>query len=99
LLEECGIDINYREYRDDPLSEEELHALLSQLPKEDLEARSWLRTKDRAYKELALNGDETVAQLIPLMAQHPTLLQRPIGILNGRAVIGRPAEKLLNLVE
>jgi arsenate reductase-like glutaredoxin family protein len=31
------------------------------------------------------------------MAQHPTLLQRPIGIGGGRAVLGRPPEALLQL--
>jgi arsenate reductase-like glutaredoxin family protein len=32
------------------------------------------------------------------MARHSTLLQRPIGIVDGRAVVGRPPEELLKLV-
>ena len=43
----------------------------------------------------ALYGDE----LIGLMADNPTLIQRPIGVLNGRAVLGRPPERLLELLE
>ncbi|HSS48843.1 MAG TPA: ArsC/Spx/MgsR family protein [Thermoanaerobaculia bacterium] len=33
------------------------------------------------------------------MAHHPTLIQRPIGRLPGKAVLGRPPERLLELVE
>lgn len=99
MLKECGIDYSYREYREDPLTEEELVALLAQLSAEERESRAWLRPRDRAYKELGLKGDESEAQLLPLIATHPTLLQRPIGLLNGRAIIGRPPERLLSLVE
>jgi len=60
--------------------------------------REVLRKKDRAYKEAGLKGDESDARLISLMSKHPTLLQRPIGIASDKAVIGRPAETLLDLV-
>ena len=33
------------------------------------------------------------------MAGHPTLVQRPIGRPPGKAVLGRPPERLLELVE
>jgi len=57
-----------------------------------------LRKNDKAYKENGLTGDEPDERLIDLMAQHPTLLQRPIGVLGKRAVLGRPHENLLTLV-
>ena len=44
-----------------------------------------------------LTGDEPDGRLIKLMAQHPTLLQRPIGVRGRKAVVGRPPEKLLEL--
>ena len=37
-------------------------------------------------------------RVIERMAEHPTLLERPIGVAGGKAVVGRPAEKLLELV-
>jgi arsenate reductase (glutaredoxin) len=96
LLEEQGIEYHYREYRREPLDEAELRRVLDAL---GLEPHDVLRKGDRAAKELALTGSETPDTLIRHMARHPTLLQRPIGILGGRAVVGRPPERLLELVE
>jgi len=49
----------------------------------------------RDPREAGLSGDETEKALIAAMADHPTLLQRPIGVKGARAVLGRPPEKLL----
>ena len=51
----------------------------------------------RAFGELGLTGDEPEPELIERMAEHPTLLQRPIGVKGDRAVVGRPPEELLKL--
>ena len=94
MLDDRGIAYRYRDYVRDPLSEQEIRQALRLL---GLEARDVLRTKDAAFQELGLTGDEPEGRLIELMARHPTLLQRPIGIANGRAVVGRPPEALLKL--
>jgi arsenate reductase len=94
LLEERGIAYRYRDYVRDPLSEKEIRQALRLL---GLEARDVLRTKDAAFRDLGLAGDEPEGRLIELMARHPTLLQRPIGIATGRAGVGRPPEALLKL--
>jgi arsenate reductase len=96
LLNEHGIDFEYREYRKDPLSVDELRAVLDRL---GLEPRDVLRPRDRAAKALGLTGDESAERLIELMSEHPTLLQRPIGVAGDRAVVGRPPENLLALVD
>ena len=95
MLDEKGIEYRYRDYVKKPLSEAEIRDVLKLL---GLRPREVLRTKDPAFKELGLTGDEPDAQLIAAMAKHPTLLQRPIGISGGRAVVGRPPERLLELV-
>ena len=56
-------------------------------------------TKDAAFTKLGLTGEEPEERLIELMARHPTLLQRPIGVAGNRAVVGRPPEALLELVK
>lgn len=53
---------------------------------------------DPAYAELGLSGKTLDDELICAMARHPTLVQRPIGRLRGKAVVGRPRERLLELV-
>ena len=67
------------------------------LGKLDVPLKAVLRKRDKAYKALGLTGDEPDDVLIGHMAEHPTLLQRPIGIKGDRAVVGRPIENLLEL--
>ena len=87
---------HYRDYRKNPLDREEIERVLAQL---GLTAQEVLRRKDRAAKEAGLTGDESNERLVGLMAEYPTLLQRPIGILGDRAVLGRPIETLLALAD
>jgi arsenate reductase (glutaredoxin) len=96
LLDEKGIPYHYRDYVRDPLSEAEIRDVLCRL---GLRAKDVLRTKDPAVRELGLTGDEPEADLVAAMARRPTLLQRPIGVEGGRAVVGRPPERLLELLE
>jgi arsenate reductase len=95
LLDENEVDYRYRDYRKEPLSATEIRALLKKL---GVGPAEMLRRKDAAYKKLKLTGKETAARLVKLMAENPTLLQRPIGIHGKIAVVGRPIEKLLELV-
>ena len=96
MLEKRGIEFEYREYRDDPLSEAKIRDVLARL---GVGPREVLRTRDRAARDAGLTGQESDDRLIALMARHPTLLQRPIGIVGDRAVLGRPAKRLLDLVD
>ena len=95
MLKEEGIPFVNREYTREPLSEEELRDVFGKL---GLRPAELLRKRDKAYKELGLNGEEDDEQLIAHMAEHPTLLQRPIGVLGDRAVVGRPHTDLLSLL-
>ena len=94
MLDEKNIPYRYREYTEEPLTQAEIKKVLGFL---GMGPRDVLRKNDKAYKENSLTGDETDAQLIKLMAAHPTLLQRPIGIKGDRAALGRPPENLLTL--
>ena len=94
LLRESGTDFEQVDYTKEPLSREELARLVELL---GVEPRALLRKRDRAYREAGLTGEEGEDELIRLMSRHPTLLQRPIGVAGGRAVLGRPPENLLEL--
>lgn len=96
MLKEHGVEYRYREYTEQPLSKAEIERVLGML---DVEPREVLRKNDRAYKELGLTGQEPAKQLVKLMAEHPTLLQRPIAVSGNEAVVGRPVENILGLLD
>ena len=94
MLNAHQIPFRYREYKKDTLSAAEIRTVLGKL---DMTARDVLRKRDA--NKLGLSGEETEAQLIALMAAHPGLLQRPIGVRGAQAALGRPVENLLALVD
>jgi len=58
-----------------------------------------MRRKEKEYKELGLDDPGlTRDQLIDAMVEHPRLIERPIVVKDGRAAIGRPPEKVLELL-
>ena len=58
-----------------------------------------LRTGEEEYKALDLaNQALTDAQLIDAMVQHPKLIERPILVAGDKAVVGRPPEKVLEIL-
>ena len=83
------------EYLKQPLTVIQLKQLNAQL---GCPVREMIRDTEAEYKELQL-ADATLsdAQLYEALATHPILLQRPIVVRNGRAVIGRPPENVAAL--
>ncbi len=96
MLEENGIAYRYRDYRKERLDREQIAEILTLL---GMTAHEVLRRRDRAVKQAGLTGEEPEDRLVELMAEYPTLLQRPIGVLGKRAVLGRPIERLLELAD
>lgn len=94
MLKDRGVDFEYREYRSSPLTREELVEVLGKL---GFTPRELLREKDA--KKLGLPEDLDGEALLDAMAEQPTLVQRPIAIDGDRAILARPAEELLRLLE
>jgi len=84
------------EYLKDPPSAAELDRVLRML---GMEPRDLMRSKEKEYRELGLK-DESLSrdQLIAAMVEHPRLIERPVAISGDRAVLGRPTEKVLELL-
>jgi len=95
LLKENGVEFDYRDYTELPLDAEELRQTLGKL---GLKPNAVLRKRDPSYKKLRLSGSEPDEVLITHLVENPTLLERPIGVLGDKAVMGRPPDKLLDLV-
>ncbi|MFT0623284.1 arsenate reductase (glutaredoxin) [Ectopseudomonas guguanensis] len=96
LLEARGVQPNVVRYLETPPSASELKSLLGKL---GITARDLLRSGEDEYKTLGLSDTSlSEAQLIEAMAQHPKLIERPILIAGDKAVVGRPPEKVLELL-
>ena len=96
LLESRGLQPQVVLYLDTPPSAGELSALLGKL---GITARQLLRSGEEAYKSLNLaDAGLSEAALIQAMLSHPKLIERPILVVGERAVIGRPPEKVLEIL-
>jgi arsenate reductase len=97
LLEERGIDFDRVDYHVEPLSEDQIRALVE---KTGRPARELFRAREPVYEELGLGEREVDDdEAIALMAQHTELMQRPVVVRGDRAVLGRPVERVLELLD
>ena len=79
-----------------PPTAAELDAVLQML---GMEPRELMRKREAEYKELGLDNESlTRDQLIAAMIEHPKLIERPIAVSGNRAVMGRPTERVLELI-
>jgi arsenate reductase (glutaredoxin) len=97
LLTERGVDFERVNYHVDPLPEAKIRELVA---KAGVSPRAVLRTTEPIYDELRLGTrDVSDDELFELMAAHPPLLQRPIVERGDRAVLARPPERVLELLD
>ncbi len=96
LLQENGIEPQVVLYLEQPPSAAQLRELLDKLK---IGARDLLRRGEEEYRALGL-GDESLSEqaLIAAMVEHPRLIERPIAVAGKRAVVGRPPERVLELL-
>jgi arsenate reductase len=96
LLRESGVDFEKVNYYLEPIGESKLRELIAKM---GIGPRELLRTGEAVYKELGLGRKElSDDELIRLMAEHPDLIQRPIVERGERAVLGRPTERIKELL-
>ncbi len=96
ILRAHGIQPRIVEYLKHPLDVAGLNALRKKL---GLAARDILRENEAEYRQLHLDASaKTDADRLAAIAQHPILLQRPIIVRGDRAVIGRPPERVKELI-
>ena len=80
-----------------PLTAPELAELIEHL---GVPVRDLLRSKEAAYQELGLGDPQrTDAELIAAIARHPVLLNRPIVVTPRGALLCRPPERVLELLQ
>lgn len=91
LLEERGAEVQQRLYLQDSPSVEEIKAVQAAL---GISVVELMRTGEKVFKELGLSKDSPEEVLLEAMAANPILIERPIAIKGGKAVIGRPTEAI-----
>lgn len=96
LFEENGIDYKKVNYFIEPLTVEKLTKLLK---KANLSAFDVLRKAEPVYKELNIKDVSDEAELIKLIVENPSILQRPIVEVGEKAVLARPIENALELIK
>ncbi|MBA3026241.1 MAG: arsenate reductase (glutaredoxin) [Sulfurimonas sp.] len=85
----CKVDVI--KYLEESPDENQIRTVLKML---DMKPRELMRTKEDLYKELNLKDESSDDALIKVMFEHPKLIERPIIIKEGRAIIGRPTDKI-----
>ncbi len=96
ILRERGVDANYVRYLENAPTRAELEEVLAKLGTDD--PRTIVRTKEPEYEQLGL-AQASRDQLLDALVAHPILIQRPIVIRGDRAVVARPPERLLDLLD
>jgi arsenate reductase len=98
LLAERGIDYEGVEYHETGLDEATIRDLLA---KSGLRARDILRAREPLVEQLGLGegGDATDDEIIAAMVEHPRLMQRPIAVRGDRALLARPVDRVLELLD
>lgn len=95
LLRERGVEPHIIEYLTSPPSKSELAGLVRKL---GIKPEALVRKGEDVFKSefrgRALSDD----QWLSAMAEHPILIERPIAVKGERAVLGRPPEKVLELL-
>ena len=96
IADELGIDVDVVVYRKDPPDEATLRDIIAKLedPATDLVRR------DSLFKKLELNDDDvqTVDQVVQVILDNKMIMQRPVVVTADRAIIGRPKERVRELL-
>ena len=97
LIREAGHEPKVVEYLKTPPDRKTLEGFLDLLGGEPGD----LMRKDKRFKELGLDPKDYVSrkQVVDVLLKYPELMERPVVIRGGRAVIARPSERVLELFE
>lgn len=96
IAEDLGIEVEIVNYIQNPPDAETLRAVIAKLEDEP----TALVRRDSKWKQLGLTEADvqTVDQIVDVLVAHKQLLQRPVVVTADRAIIGRPKERVAELL-
>ena len=96
ILRDRNLDIEIIEYLNSPPTSHELQEILQLL---GMNPRELMRKNEEPYRSYNLNApDLTNDELIEFITKYPILIECPIVLVNERAIIGRPPERVLEII-
>jgi arsenate reductase len=95
LLKKKRVKTNVIEYIKTPPTQKELKELLKML---GMKASELVRTKEPLYIERFEGKKISQAQWLKILSENPILIERPIIVKGDKAIIGRPTERVLELL-
>lgn len=94
-LEEKGAAFEIVEYLKEVPTKDALKKVLAQL---EMNAFDLIRKNEAVFKEQFKGKEHTDDEWIDIMIAHPKLIERPIVILENKAVVARPTERIDTLL-
>ena len=96
LIQENGITPEIIEYLNSSISTSELASLLEML---NIKPIQLVRKTEQIWKENFKGKDLSDDEIVNVMVEYPKLIERPIVVEKGKAIIGRPPENVLSLFD
>lgn len=96
LLQERGVDVTIVEYLKAPPTRAALADLVAKL---GMPASEIVRRGEDVFREHYAGRDLSESEWLDALAAHPILIERPIAVRGARAVVGRPPERVLTLLD
>jgi arsenate reductase len=96
IAEELGVDADVVVYRKNPPDEATLRAIIAKLE----DPPTALVRRDSVFAKLGLTDADvaTVDQIVAVLVANKMLLQRPVVVTPGTAIVGRPKERVTRLL-
>ena len=95
ILEENNCEMEIIKYLETKPDENQIKIILKML---GITPRELMRQKEALYKEMNLKEENSDDALISAMANYPRLIERPIIVKDGHAIIGRPTDKIVEFL-
>lgn len=95
LLEKESCEFEVKDYLKEKITKKELKELLAKL---GLKAFDIVRQKEELFVKKFRNKKFTNEEWIQILLENPTLIERPIVIDGYKAIIGRPPELVVDLI-
>ena len=96
ILRTKNIEFEIIEYLKDNLTKNQLKNLIKKL---GIKPINLVRKNEQIWKENFKNKEFTSDEIIQILSDNPKLIERPIVELNDKAIIGRPPENVINLLQ